>query len=120
MKCPNCLFSMKYHYNTEPYTIEYSECPMCNIVYNHSTHSWYIPDKYERVTAKQQDAINFINNMLSQNFKPILKSEATNLIKKYLNVAIDYSNQQKEAAMDDLVSDMFDPCSGFFNEFCNG
>lgn len=123
MKCPNCLFPMKYYYNIdEPYIIEYCKCPMCNIVYNPSTHSWNIPNKYERVTVKQQDAINFINNVLNQNFKPVLKSEATDLIKNYLSIAIDldYSNQQKEAAMDDLVFDMFNSCSGFCNEFCNG
>lgn len=111
MKCPNCGYKMKYKYETVPIMVEYYYCPMCKISYNVSSKTWSIPEKYDRITDKQQSAVNFINNTLHLNFKPVLKSEATSIIKKYLNTAEEVAYEE----FDDLIYS-FD----FYNEFLNG
>lgn len=111
MKCPNCGYRMKYEYETAPIVVEYHYCPMCKISYNVSSKTWSIPERYDRITDKQQSAVNFINNALHLNFKPVLKSEATNIIKKYLNTAEEVAYEE----FDDLIYS-FD----FYNEFLNG
>lgn len=112
MKCPNCGFPMKYEYENYPYLVEYHYCPMCNIIYNKCSKTWIIPERYERVTEKQQNAISFINDILNKNFKPVLKSEATNIIKKYLKTAWEQYDEQKVSYYNELDE--------FYNEFCNG
>ena len=116
MKCPNCFFPMKYEYEN---TVEYYGCPMCSIVYNKSSRSWYIPNKFERITDKQQKAIDFINSMLNLNLSPVLKNEATFMIKKYINKASKIA-ENKHNYLDDMEYDVFSPFGDFYNEFCNG
>lgn len=118
MKCPNCFFPMKYEYDGN--IVEYYGCPMCGIIYNKSSHSWYIPDKFERITDKQQNAIDFINSMLNLNLSPVLKSEATFMIKKYINKASKIAENKYNNSLDDMEYDVFSPFGGFYNEFCNG
>lgn len=111
MKCPNCGYKMKYEYETVPIVVEYHYCPMCKISYNVSSKTWSIPEKYDRIIDRQQSAIDFINSMLHSNFKPVLKSEATNIIKKYLSIA---EKREREEFGDLIYSFNFD------NEFRNG
>lgn len=112
MKCPNCGYKMKYEYETVPIVVEYHYCPMCKISYNVSSKTWSIPEKYDRITDRQQSAIDFINSMLRLNFKPVLKSEATSIIKKYLNTAEERAYEE----FDDLTFYSFN----FDNELRNG
>lgn len=121
MKCPNCFFPMKYFYYHAPYLIEYYECPMCHIKYNKTSCFWNIPDRYERITYKQQQTIDFINNILKLNLQPILKSEATFMIKKYIKKAAKIAKNMHDSALEDIMyDDVFSPFGGFYNEFCNG
>lgn len=110
---------MKYEYDGN--TVEYYGCPMCGIIYNKSSRFWYIPNRFERITDKQQRAIDFINSMLNLNLSPVLKSEATFMIKKYINKASKIAGN-KHNLLDDieLEYDVFSPFSGFYNEFFNG
>lgn len=121
MKCPNCGFPMKYEYynNVHKQTVEYYNCPMCDIFYKCSNRSWEIPNRYERVTYNQQKAIDFINATCNTKFSPQLKNEATRIIKKYIKRASDIAENTRYNTMCTDVEDELFPFCGFANIFFN-